>query len=158
MSDRAFVDTNVLVYAHDASAGRKHEIARDLIETLWSERKGVLSTQVLQELYVNVRRIASSPLDSAKASELVEDYLTWETIVNDGGAILNAIEIEERYGISFWDALVIQAANSAGVDTLYTEDLSHGQIYGNVTAVNPFAEVSDEPSVHESQPARPPDV
>jgi len=107
MSDRAFVDTNVLVYAHDASAGRKHEIARDLIETLWSERKGVLSTQVLQELYVNVRRIASSPLDSAKASELVEDYLTWETIVNDGGAILNAIEIEERYGISFWDALVI---------------------------------------------------
>lgn len=148
MSGRAFVDTNVLVYAHDASAGRKHEVARALIKNLWADRSGVVSTQVLQELYVNVRRVAFNPLDATEARELIEDYLSWHTVVNDGATILGAIALEERYGISFWDALIVHAANTAGVDTLYTEDLNHGQVYGTVTAVNPFLE-SDPASVHE---------
>lgn len=149
MSDRFFVDTNVLVYAHDASAGRKHQIARALIEELWTNRSGVLSTQVLQELYVNVRRVAFNPLDAGEARGLVEDYASWETVVNDGAAILGAIGIENRYGISFWDALIVHAANATAVETLYTEDLNHGQVYGEVTAVNPFVECDPEPSVHE---------
>jgi predicted nucleic acid-binding protein len=153
MSDRAFVDTNVLVYAHDSNAGRKHQIAVALIEEMWSERSGVLSTQVLHELYVNVRRIAVKPMDPAGARELVEDYLTWETVVNDGSAILAAIDLEQRYGISFWDALIVQAANACGVDTLYTEDLNHGQHYGSVQAINPFLQDSAD-RVHEGTDSR----
>jgi len=149
MSDRAFVDTNVLVYAHDTGSGWRHEEARELVEELWSERSGVISTQVLHELYVNVRRKATNPLDLTAARRLIEDYLSWEVVVNDGSSVLGAIEIEERYEISYWDALIVQAANAAGVDTLFTEDLNHGQTYGGVTAVNPFFKVSTPSSVHE---------
>ena len=149
MSDRVFIDTNVLVYAHDMSAGRKHQIARGLIEQLWADRSGVLSTQVLQELYVNVRRVAFNPIGADEARRLIEDYALWETIVNEGAAVLAAIDIEARYGISFWDALIVHAANTAGVETLFTEDLSHGQVYGGVIAVNPFIEGEAESSVHE---------
>jgi predicted nucleic acid-binding protein len=149
MSDKFFVDTNVLVYAHDRGAGRKHDIARHLVERLWHDRAGVVSTQVLQELYINLRRKASKPLDRTQARQLVEDYLSWEVVVNDGRSILEAIEIEDRYGISFWDALVIQAARNSGAPTIYTEDLNHGQDYGGVEAYNPFLAIGEESSVHE---------
>jgi predicted nucleic acid-binding protein len=138
MSDRAFVDTNVLVYAHDRSAGRRHEVARQLVGRLWQERSGVVSTQVLQELYVNLRRTAGSPPSAAQARQLIEDYLHWPVVENDGDAILRAMTVEQRHGISFWDALIVQAAQSAGVATLYSEDLSHGHRYGAVTVENPF--------------------
>lgn len=138
MSARTFVDTNVLVYAHDRSAGRKHEVARNLVERLWQERSGVVSTQVLQELYVNIRRKAGSPLSAAKARQVVEDYLTWPVVVNDGDAILRAVEVERRFGLSFWDSLIVQAAQEAGTPVICSEDLSHGQEYGPVTVENPF--------------------
>ena len=138
MSAKAFVDTNVLVYAHDASAGFKHDSARALVEELWNTRRGVLSTQVLQELYVNVRRKAAHPLSTAQARQLLADYLRWHVVVNSGDSVLEAIDIEERYKLSFWDALIIQAAQAAGADTLYSEDLSHGQQYGAVRVVNPL--------------------
>lgn len=139
MTARAFVDTNILVYAHDRGSGDKHEIARSLIEELWSSRSGVLSTQVLQELYVNLRRKAKRtvPLDEARA--ILEDYLSWKVVVNDQRSILDALELEARYQLSFWDALIVQAAQAAGVDRLYSEDLSHGQRYGALELVNPFA-------------------
>ena len=140
MSARAFVDTNVLVYAHDRGAGTRHDRARDLVESLWRERTGVVSTQVLQEFYVNVRRKAARPVPSDEAEELVRDYLAWEVVVNDGGSILAALDIERRHGLSFWDALIVQAAESAGLETLYSEDLSHGQHYRGVEVINPFAE------------------
>lgn len=139
MSDRCFVDTNILVYAHDRGAGAKHEKAAALIEELWSTGTGVVSTQVLQELYVNVRRRAAQPISAEDAAGLIEDYLCWNLVVNDGASIRDAIQIEARYGLSFWDALIVQAANQAAAAILYTEDLNHGQIYGEVEARNPLA-------------------
>jgi len=138
MSDRCFVDTNVLVYAHDRGSGKKHAVASELVKELWHERSGVLSTQVLQELYVNVRRKAEKPLSAAASRRLIEDYLCWQIIVNDGAAVLQALDLEQRYTISFWDALIVQAANGAGVRLLYSEDLNHGQTYGMVEVCNPF--------------------
>jgi predicted nucleic acid-binding protein len=138
MSDRHFVDTNVLMYAHDASAGRKHERAKALVSELWERRSGVVSTQVLQELAVNLRRKAGKPLDARATREIVSDYLAWHVVVNGGESILEAIDVEARYRVSFWDALVIQAAQAAGADVLYSEDLSDGQRYGTVRVLNPF--------------------
>jgi predicted nucleic acid-binding protein len=139
MSDKYFVDTNVLMYAHDTAAGARHERARALVEELWRSRAGVVSTQVLQELCVNLRRKTASPLEPRATRELVTDYLAWHLVVNDGASILEALELEERYGLSFWDALVVRAAQVSGAGTVYSEDLSHGQLYGGVRVVNPFA-------------------
>ena len=138
MPQRSFVDTNVLVYAHDRGAGTKHALARDLVARLWDERIGVISTQVIQELFVNLRRKASRPVSHADTRLLINDYLTWKVVVNDGDAILQALDLEERYQLSFWDALIIAAAISAGGSTLYSEDLSHGQLFGEVRVANPF--------------------
>lgn len=138
MSARCFVDTNILMYAHDTSAGAKHARAKAVIEDLWRDRSGVISTQVLQELSVNLRRKSGRPLDLKATREIVTDYLSWEVVVNTGESILEALEIEARYRISFWDALVIQAAETAGAPVLYSEDLSDGQMYGTVRVVNPL--------------------
>jgi predicted nucleic acid-binding protein len=138
MSDKCFVDTNILVYAHDRTAGVKHDRARRLMEELWRTGTGVVSTQVLQEFCVSVRRKAARPLDPAAIREIVADYLAWEVVTNTGQSVLEALELEKRYRISFWDALVIHAAESAGADILYTEDLSDGQLYGAVRVVNPL--------------------
>ncbi len=138
MSDRYFVDTNILVYAHDRSAGAKHERARSLVERLWASREGVLSTQVLQELAVNVRRKAARPLSPEETRDLVADYLAWEIIVNTGDSVVEALELESRYRISFWDAMIVHAAQVAGAGVLYSEDLSDGQAYGSVRVVNPL--------------------
>ena len=137
MSDKCFVDTNILMYAHDASAGAKHDRAKALIEELWRDRTGVVSTQVLQELAVNLRRKAGRPLDAKATRDIVTDYLTWQVVVNSGDSILDALDLEARYRISFWDALVLQAANASGAEVLYSEDLSDGQTYGSVRVVNP---------------------
>src|SRR5262245_1345102 len=138
MSDRYFVDTNILMYAHDASTGAKHERAKALVEELWRHRAGVVSTQVLQELAVNLRRKARRPLDGKATRDIVADYLTWQVVVNGGDSILDAIDLEARYQISFWDALIVQAAQASGAEVLYSEDLSDGQVYGSLRTVNPF--------------------
>jgi predicted nucleic acid-binding protein len=98
-----------------------------------------VSTQVLQELAVNLRRKTAKPLDAKATREVVADYLTWQVVVNHGESILEALDVEERYQISFWDALVVQAAQSAGARVLYSEDLSDGQHYGPTRVVNPFS-------------------
>lgn len=138
MSDRAFVDTNILVYAHDTRAGRRHRIAADLVRGLWEARTGVLSTQVLQELWVNLRRKATRPVPREEALQLIDDYRRWEVVVNSAESVIEAIRLEDRFTVSFWDALIIRAAQSAGVETLYSEDLNSGQKYGAVRVVNPF--------------------
>jgi predicted nucleic acid-binding protein len=138
MSDKYFVDTNILIYAHDAAAGTKHDRAKALVEELWRTRSGVVSTQVLQELVVNLRRKAGQPLSAKATRDIVTDYLSWHVVINGGDAILGALELEERYQISFWDALVIQAARASGAEVLYSEDLSDGQMYGSVRVVNPL--------------------
>lgn len=138
MSDRYFVDTNILMYAHDVAAGTKHEDAKALLEELWSNRSGVVSTQVLQELCVNLRRKTGKPISLKAAREIIADYLAWNVVTNTGESILGALDLEDRYRISFWDALVLQAAAASGAETLYSEDLSHNQVYGGVRVVNPF--------------------
>lgn len=138
MSDRVFLDSNVLVYAHDRGAGERHRVAADLVERLWRDRTGVLSTQVLQETWVNLRRKAARPLPRDEAVRLLEDYTRWEVVVNDGRSVLEAVRIQERYDLSFWDALIVQAAQASGVDTLCSEDFNAGQDYGSVRVVNPF--------------------
>jgi predicted nucleic acid-binding protein len=138
MSDKYFVDTNILLYAHDRSAGVKHERARKLIEHLWATGEGVVSTQVLQELCVNLRKKVSQPLPSEEIRRLVEDYLAWEVVTNDATSVVEALEIEKRFKISYWDALVIHAAWRAGAAVLYSEDLAQGQRYDSLQVVNPL--------------------
>jgi predicted nucleic acid-binding protein len=138
MSDRYFVDTNILMYAHDTAAGEKHRRAKALVEELWDTRAGVVSTQVLQELAVNLRRKAKKPLDAKATRDVVSDYLAWHVVVNSGDSILEALDLETRYRVSFWDALVIQAAHAAGAEILYSEDLSDSQRYGAVRVKNPL--------------------
>jgi predicted nucleic acid-binding protein len=138
MADKVFVDTNILIYAHDRTAGRKHERARQLIERLWESGLGVMSTQVLQELCVNLRRKIAKPLSTDEVRELIQDYLSWEIILNTPESIVQALELEARYKISFWDALILQAAESAGASVLYSEDLSAGQKYRAIKVINPL--------------------
>ena len=139
MPDKYFVDTNILLYAHDRSAGLKHEHARQLVERLWISGQGVLSTQVLQELCINLRRKIARPLPVEEVRRLIQDYLSWEIVVNTPASVLQALEIEVRYKTSFWDALVLQAAESSGAAVLYSEDLAAGQKYGPIQVINPLA-------------------
>jgi predicted nucleic acid-binding protein len=138
MNDRYFVDTNILVYAHDRSAGVKHNRARTLVEQLWHSGNGVLSTQVLQELCVNLRRKTNPPLPIEETRRLLQDYLSWEVVVNSADSVVQALDLEERYKISFWDALILQAAEVSGATVLYSEDLATNQNYGSIRVVNPL--------------------
>jgi predicted nucleic acid-binding protein len=138
MSDKCFVDTNILVYAHDRSAGMKHQRARLLLESLWNSGEGVLSTQVLQELCINLRRKVRHPLQFDEIRQLIHDYSSWEVITNTPESVLQALDIEARYKTSFWDALILQAAGSSGASILYSEDLATGQSYGAIRVVNPL--------------------
>jgi predicted nucleic acid-binding protein len=138
MAEKYFVDTNILIYAHDRAAGIKHERARQLIERLWTNGQGVLSTQVLQELSVNLRRKVANPISVDELRGLIRDYLSWEIVTNSPEAVIQALEIEVRYQTSFWDALILQAAEQAGAAVLYSEDLAGKQRYGAVQVVNPL--------------------
>ena len=93
MSDRYFVDTNILMYAHDTAAGEKHARARVLVEDLWESRSGVVSTQILQELAVNLRRKAKKPLNARATRDVVSDYLAWQVVVNGGDSILESSKL-----------------------------------------------------------------
>jgi predicted nucleic acid-binding protein len=134
----AFVDTNVLVYAEDRDAGSKHTIARDLVADLWRSGDGVLSVQVLQEFFVTVTRKVPRPLSSEEALAIVEQYLAWRVVENTGDLLLAGIRLAAALKVSFWGALILQAARAERCDRLWTEDLHHGQGIGDLTVVNPF--------------------
>ena len=140
MTGKCFVDTNILVYAHDRSAGTKHQRALRTIERLWATAEGVLSTQILQEFCFNLRRRIAPPMPIEEVRRILQDYMSWEVVVNDAASILHALDIEVRYKISFWDALVLQAAESSGAVILYSEDFTTGRHYGGVLVVNPLIE------------------
>jgi predicted nucleic acid-binding protein len=142
MRDRCFVDTNILVYAHDRSTGEKHRRAKELLEQLWDSGRGVLSTQILQELCINLRRKAGNPLPVEELRRLIREYSTWDVAINTPESVLKALDIEMRYRISFWDALILQAAEDAGASILYSEDLAAGQRYGTVQVVNPLTDAA----------------
>lgn len=133
-----FVDTNILIYAHDVSAGSKHSRAKELLAQLWQTQEGCLSIQVLQEFYVNVTRKVAKPLTSEIAAQIIVDLSTW--LIHTPGVedILDAIRLQERYLISFWDAMIITSAIQLGCKTIWSEDLSSGQAYDQVTVMTPF--------------------
>ena len=133
-----FVDTNVLVYAHDASETVKQPIAQDLLDRLWAVRRGTLSTQILQEFYVVATRKLTTPLSRPEAREIIDLYSTWPVVVIDSVLIVSASRLEDRHRLSFWDALVVEAARLAGADLLLSEDLQHGRVIEGVRIVNPF--------------------
>ena len=135
---RVFIDTNIIVYAYDASAGEKHMAAAGIMRQLWDSELGMLSTQVLQEFYVTVTAKIPKPLDHKTAREIVSDLLKWDTLINDGEAILDAVAIQVESGYSFWDSMIIASAVRGGAGILYTEDLSHGQVIKGVEIRNPF--------------------
>lgn len=138
MSDKYFVDTNILVYTVDLSAGIKCARAQTLTRELWETRKGVISTQVLQELYAALRRKLKAPMSPSEAEEVLLSYFAWEVVINNRASIVRAIEFEQRYRISFWDGLMLQAAEKAGAGTVYSEDLTDGRSYEGIVVVNPF--------------------
>jgi predicted nucleic acid-binding protein len=126
MSGRTFVDSNVLIYAHDRDAGRKHDIAEKLLRELWSEHEGVLSMQVLQEFYVNVTRKIATPLPKATARAIVESYRSWcmQTTVEE---IATAFRVEDEARLGFWDALIVASASKSAAVRVVSEDLNAGQ-------------------------------
>jgi predicted nucleic acid-binding protein len=136
-SDKTFVDSNVLIYAHDVDAGRRHEVAKALLRDLWLTRTGILGTQVLCEFYVNVTRKIKTPLSKADARRVVETYTPW-CLAPETADVNEAFRIEDEAGIGFWDALILAAAARGGAARVLSEDLNPGQIISGVTVVNPF--------------------
>jgi predicted nucleic acid-binding protein len=133
-----FVDTNVMVYAHDSSTGKKHELAKDLIRRLWDSRKGCLSIQVLQEFYVTVTHKVAKPLDPDVAKELVQDLAQWRLHAPEAADVVGAIDLQRKHSISFWDAMILWSAGRLGCGIVWSEDLSPGQRYEGVRVANPF--------------------
>ena len=133
-----FVDTNVLIYAHDRSAGRKHTRAQELIQGLWRSEEGCLSTQVLQEFFVNVTRKVASPLASEVAAQIIVDLSTWRVHRPGVEDVLDAIRLQDRYQASFWGAMIISSAIQPGCQTIWSEDLNPGQLHDRVTVLSPF--------------------
>jgi predicted nucleic acid-binding protein len=133
-----FVDANILVYAYDSSAGDKHRIAQKELADLWASGQGLISTQVLQEFYVSITKKVPRPVDPKQAKEIIQDLLQWKVMVNDGQAILEAIELQKKRRIGFWDALIVQAAIKGGAGVLLSEDFELGRRILGMTIRNPF--------------------
>lgn len=138
MSGVAFVDSNMLIYAHDRDAGPRRERARQLCENLWHERSGCMSVQVLQEFYVTLTRKLRAPVARAQARELVRACISWVLSPTTPETVVRATELSEAAEIGFWDALIVAAAEQSGADTLYSEDLNDGQMIAGVRVVNPL--------------------
>ncbi len=135
---RAFFDTNVLVYLFDEDAPANKARAQKLLEEEVSRGQAVLSTQVLEEFYVSVTRKLAEPLESEMAERAVRDLAALPLIQIDAQMILAAIRRSRDLQLSFWDALIIEAAITSGADRLFTEDLRHGQQIESVRIENPF--------------------
>jgi len=127
------------LYAHDVSEPVKQSVARGLLETLWANRTGTLSTQILQEFYVVATGKFTPPMSAVQAREIVGLYGTWQHVQVDLSLILAATELEERHSLSFWDALALEATCRAGATRLVTEDMQGGRIIAGVRIENPFA-------------------
>jgi predicted nucleic acid-binding protein len=132
-----FVDTNVLAYAYDRSETDKQPVAQAQLEVLWRSRTGALSTQVLQEFYVAATRKLAAPMQRATAGKIVALYAEWPVVQVDVPLLLAASELEEHHALSFWDALIVEAARRSGATRLLTEDLQAGRQIGGVRIMNP---------------------
>lgn len=134
-----FVDTNVLIYAYDRSAGERHTRAKALVSELWRSRRGCLSVQVLQEFYVTGARalIDAAPGD---LRVILNDLALWHVHTPVAADVLSAVDLHERYQVSFWDAMILQSAARLGCSMIWSEDLNTGQLYQGVRVLNPFAD------------------
>ena len=135
----AFVDTNILVYAYDTADAAKQRIASEALTALWHTRTGAVSTQVLQEFYVVATAPHKRAMPPAEARELVELYSAWPLVLIEPLLILNAARLHERSSVSFWDALIVEAARVAGATRILSEDLLGGGTIDGLEIVDPFA-------------------
>jgi len=142
IAEKTFVDTNILVYAYDIDSGAKHERAKRLLIGLWEGGVGVVSTQVLQEFYVTVTRKLAKPISKRAAREVVATYEVWEVFRPGAIDISAASETEERFRLSFWDALIITAARRCRATSLLSEDLQDGMVIDSLTISNPLLDVA----------------
>ncbi len=138
MIGKVFVDSNVLVYAHDADSGDKQRIAANVIAEIMDARSGVLSIQVLQEFYNTVTRKLRSAITRDIARDLLRSYSTWAIQPLTAEDVVAASFLEQSHQLSFWDALIVQAA----AKKLLSEDLQHGRLISGVTVENPFHLIS----------------
>ena len=138
MTGLVFVDTNVLLYAVDTREGAKHHAARQWMDRLWRERSGRTSVQVLSEFYVNATRMLSGRLNAEQAWEHVSALSEWDPQSIDVGLLDSGRGVQARYGLSWWDSLVVAAAHRQGCGSLLTEDLQRGAVYAGVTVLCPF--------------------
>jgi len=131
-----FVDTNVLAYAHDTSAGSKYDASKNLIFRLSEQGQGCVSIQVLCELYsVATRKLR---FKGEEAEQIIGDFGAWFIHRPTHASLLNAARLERRYRIAWWDALVLNSALEAGCTTLWTEDFTDGQRFSSLRVRNPF--------------------
>ena len=137
MTAAIFVDTNVLLYALDHADQRKQTAARLWRDALWKSRLGRISFQVLEEFYVQVMKKWPNAREAARGE--IRDLLTWQPVEIRGEILERAWRLQDRFQLSFWDALIVQAAIEGDATTLYTEDMHHGQTLDSLRIVNPFA-------------------
>ncbi len=133
-----FVDTNIIVYSYDKSAGEKHRIAKHLMKSLWELRTGCISVQVLQEFYVTVTSKLDNTLDTKTASQIISGLSSWTLHSPSAEDVIHAILTQKRFNVSFWDAMIIHSAEKMKCSVLFSEDLNSGQTYKGVRVVNPF--------------------
>jgi len=138
MTATYFVDTNVLVYARDASEAAKQPPAREWMDYLWGQHAGRLSVQVLQEYYQVVTRKLQPGLSRQQARDDIRDLLAWQPVSMSGAVIEQAWAVEEEYSLSWWDALIVAAARNEQCDYLLSEDMQDGQELGSLVVLNPF--------------------
>ena len=140
-----FVDTNVFIYARDHGEPLKQKRANEWLFHLWREQLGRTSMQVLSEFYVNVTRKLAAPALPADAWHEVQSLLAWHPHPIDGALLARAREVEQRWQLSWWDSMVVAAAQLQGCALLLTEDLQDGAVYGGVTVRSPFTLEAREP-------------
>lgn len=138
MAGDVFTDTNVLVYSRDTAEPEKHQKAKAWMTRLWTTRQGRVSYQVLQEFYVTVTEKLDPGLDRESARREVRSFVAWQPLAIDTRVLEAAWQAQDRYRLSWWDALIAAAAQLSGCAYLLTEDLQHDQMLGSVRVVNPF--------------------
>ena len=138
MAAKVFVDTNVLVYGRDSSEAHKQVQAMDWLRHLWKARTGRLSYQVLQEFYITVTEKLDPGLDRESARKDIRSLLSWRPIAVDNRVFDGAWHIQDRFGLSWWDALIVSAAQVSECQYLLTEDLQTGQVFGDLQILDPF--------------------
>jgi predicted nucleic acid-binding protein len=138
MIETVFVDTNVFIYARDGRDPVKHERAKDWVARLWQERAGRTSMQVLSEYYFNATRKLVPRISQEDAWDDTQTLLGWRPLPVDATLFPRAREVEQRWRLSWWDSMVVAAAQLQGCAILLTEDLQDGAVYGGVTVRSPF--------------------